>query len=137
MNVERLNILADFLDTVPTGKFKLANWASQQFFEAGGDVLTLPDCGTTACAVGWGAQDPILKKMGLRLVCNDAYDVGIEYGALDDWDAVESFFGLNANQADHLFSDSEYEDDACGAKDVAARIREFVARDGRWVVNSD
>ncbi len=60
MNRERLLRLADFLDTLPPSKFNYGTWA---------DTLT-PEgtCGTTACALGWAAQMPEFRELGLCLV---------------------------------------------------------------------
>lgn len=71
MNKERLNKLADFLDTVPEAKFDLETWrvnaqGREAFDEStDNDHLLNLDCGTRGCAVGWACAMPEFQAQGL------------------------------------------------------------------------
>lgn len=116
----RLLILADHLDRVKlekTGRqFNLNVW-----YDAG-----RLDCGTACCAVGEAAQIPELKRLGLGLTPG-AWGKTPTFKKVVSWSAVEKFFRISEEDAEHLFSATRY---AAGAtsKDVAARIRMFVTQ---------
>jgi hypothetical protein len=115
MNVERLTILADMLDTVPETRFDLREWK----------------CGTTACAVGWACSNKQLQEQGL------SYDDAPTYDGVRGWRAVDKFFEFagppiggatkkgTTKIAVRLFDADSYPDHAT-PKMVAMRIREVI-----------
>jgi hypothetical protein len=108
MEISRLKLLADKLDTVQPFEFNLGVWFRQN------------DCGTVGCAVGWACQVPELQEEGLHLknsipIYQDRYA----------WEAVLRFFNLNEDEAAYLFMPLSY-DHRRFPKDVADRIRNFI-----------
>lgn len=59
--LRRLLKLAAFLDTVPDKQFDYLWWGT------GVTARRAAHCGTTGCALGWAAQMPMFKELGLRL----------------------------------------------------------------------
>ncbi|MCY1358659.1 hypothetical protein D9M69_452010 [compost metagenome] len=117
MNVERLERLCGLLKRVKPEGFDLSGW--------GWSTAT---CGTVACAVGWATQDPWFRREGLRSEAGYFYPI---FEGEADWDAVELFFELSSEEAEHLFSADRYPvDERINPLAVAARIREFVANGG-------
>jgi hypothetical protein len=62
MNARRLLLLADFLEKLPRKRFNYNTWVGDSW-EGAKDL----SCGTTACALGWAATIPILRRAGLEL----------------------------------------------------------------------
>lgn len=113
MNVERLLKLADHLGTVPLERFDMFSWK----------------CGTLACAVGHACSIPEFQNAGLHLHRRSGLNfstVAPVFGDYDGWGAVHLFFDLNIRDADFLFSENEYPEQARTPAGVADRIREFV-----------
>jgi hypothetical protein len=132
-NIERLERLVTVLEGVAADPqkrhhFDMGTWATER-----------EKCGTTACACGWGAADPVLKAQGLALVPAQArYLVkGIVYMdiAYEDalgMDAVAAFFGISFDDAVWLFDEVEYigderNDDDVPASSVIDRLNTFIA----------
>jgi hypothetical protein len=110
MNTERLLKLADFLDTVPAEQFDLSSWK----------------CSTTACAVGWACTIPEFQDEGLRSA-NMAHAGLPLFDNKSGWDAVNAFFAVTDEQADHLFYDLNYPNrHRTTPAEVANRIRKLV-----------
>lgn len=77
----------------------------------------IPSCDTTACACGYAAMDPWFRRQGftfepcgntdydLRLVATDYHGIT---RVTEGWEAVETLFELNEEQAQELFSMSQY-----------------------------
>ncbi len=107
MNIERLQHLITVLENVPAERFDLAEW----------------QCGTTACAVGWAALDPVFNKQGLRLTEGPYGNPRPEYENDVNWPAVVGFFDLGYEDTIELFADYSYPEGAT-AQDVIARIKE-------------
>ena len=105
-------------------------------------------CHTTACAIGWGALDPILMKEGLRLTSNGQNVVHAEAlpktgAGAPQFDGEPStkfyarFFGLDDKRPRQvpegvlrgdfpwLFTHLGYSGDQRTPRHVATRIREF------------
>lgn len=131
MNKERLNKLADFLDTVPERKFDLDTWrvnadGKEVFDESTDDEQLLNfDCGTSGCAIGWACAMPEFKAQGLTWGL-----WGPTVPNYDGWDAVMDFFDLKRADATYLFESESYDydvDEDTKPSDVAARIRELAA----------
>lgn len=59
---DRLNLLANFLDTLPAKRFDFNRWVGE-------DWKGKPDlsCGTTACGLGWATTMPEFQALGLKL----------------------------------------------------------------------
>ena len=86
-------------------------------------------CHTTACAVGLACLTETFKEDGLSWFLNGTTIVP-KFGNVDDWKAVQSFFGLSERQAFKLFDGDDYDGPIYGpeaAKAVAAAIRKLIA----------
>ena len=105
MNIERLTILAEFLQTVPVGRFDLASWR----LDADGgrlvsnEELTRSECGAVACAIGWACVMPEFTSQGLEWG-----EVSPVFGEARNWTAVMAFFEITTRQAHYLFSELDY-----------------------------
>ena len=125
VHIDRLNRLADYLDTLPVEQFNLIEWVT----DAQMDPMTeeiVPGCGTVACAVGHACMIEDFKKQGLGQY--GEYPFSPTYGALTGWDAVQAFFGVGYFDAWQLFDYSCYGyEDRTPPSEVALRIRQFIA----------
>lgn len=110
MHKERLTTLAKHLRTVAPENFGLEAWR----------------CGTVACAVGHACSIPEFRTAGLRLEVYDGTALMPGYGVWSSWRAVQAFFDLSRDQADHLFYEDQYDPACATANHVADRIEEFV-----------
>jgi hypothetical protein len=130
MNRERLQHLITILERVPPSHLEMEGWI----------------CGTSACAIGWAARDPVFNQQGFMLRnTRSPFPVYVLDGAPvadnpDSWDAVMAFFELTLDDALYMFSHRMYtsdeKDDEGFSKtfkptpaDVIARIRELLARE--------
>jgi hypothetical protein len=116
MNRERLNRLADFLDTLDPERFSIHTWAT-------GD---LHECGTVGCAAGWATMIPEFAEAGLKLVPSTTWESGrnISYRGATGLTALETFFSISPVDAVYLFVGIRYP----ASKSLAAvrdRIRSF------------
>lgn len=115
MNRQRLEHLIEVLDSVPRKRFSLDHWS----------------CDTSACAVGWAAQDPKFKADGFKLARplldyepHPVYQPVKGGPFTEGWEAVCEFFELTHEDAEWLFSIDCYDDFvAVKPRDVAKRIR--------------
>lgn len=112
MNRERLQQMVTMLRELPedvTPKFHLRVW----------------NCGTTACAVGHACLYPPFKEQGLAW---SEYWGTPTFNGWESWGAVTTFFCLSNDQAEHLFYDASYPEDAenTTALDVADRIEKLM-----------
>jgi hypothetical protein len=128
MNEKRLLRLAKRLESLKANRgrrFDLKYW-----YRA--------NCETTACAIGEAGLLKEFNKEGFTLTADlpPYYDFGVDeehtvliptFEGKTNNEAVAAFFGINFGDANYLFLDNRYGDKAT-AKDVAKRIREFVAR---------
>lgn len=138
MNTQRLQTLATFLRTVPEEHFDLQSWRASDDHELVSDeALNSLQCGTTGCAVGWACTIPEFKAEGLHWdVSDDGTTDYPGYGKDDTaeyataWEAVEVFFNINYDTADHLFSCGSYDNNNATANEVADRIEEVIAAGG-------
>lgn len=69
-------------------------------------------CGTVGCAMGWAAQDPTFRAMGLRLEERD-HGRGVMIstpvcGGLSHYFAARALFQIELGSAEHLFRPSRY-----------------------------
>jgi hypothetical protein len=132
MEQAKLLRLADFLDDLLPEQFNLHSWVTK------GNPLE-HRCGAICCAVGWACL--LFKDEGLTLRDKgpswraSARFVPILAGQPDGdvawaWENVEQFFNITEEQAGHLFAEDSYPDGAAThPKEVATRIRNFVAGD--------
>lgn len=131
MNTQRLQQLADFLKTVPTEKFNLAQWRQIRAgrITATDDQLK-SNCNTQACAIGWACLMPEFQKEGLKFAPADyAYSSGYPvYNNFINWRAVQAFFDLSFSQAQFLFS-SDFYPVSANPKHVIDRIN-FIIQNG-------
>lgn len=122
MERERLLRLAEFLEkSVPVSQFNMG------IFGGGCDKYTsLGDCGTSACACGWATV--LFEQDGFKLDAESLQDGDflITYRDRFEWDAIEEFFGLDAEEAESLFMDASYNVKRPTPAQVAAHIREFI-----------
>lgn len=86
-------------------------------------------CGTSACAIGYGARMKKLRKLGLSL-CRPSLGSGLVpiFMHYKDWRAVEKFFGLTSDEAYFLFGMGEL---VVSPRYIAARILRFVENHGK------
>ena len=126
-SIRRLMVLAEFLRTVPRKRFNLESWVDDEY----PPVLDPenPECGSTACAVGWATTIPEFQALGLYLsVVN-----GVLFPVFGGWErlhAVVCFFGLTIAEGEHLFFDSSYShlEEMQGTKVVIERIEELIQK---------
>jgi len=135
MNKERLLLLAEFLETkVPEDRFDYTTVVGSNWKYA----LDL-SCGTVACALGWATQIPELAAEGLTLQLllenRSMFIKAMQVFNISELDADLLF--IPAMSARRLI-DGKWREvknslgDNASAKEVAAHIRGFVARDGHW-----
>lgn len=144
VRLRRLTVLANWLEglTLQEGQFDLGAWHQVK-----------DDCGTSACAVGWGLLCSELVNEGLRSIRDKEGHLMPYYGDgesidLFHWDAVEHFYcnasiespeysgvcyvGHEGNEQktelyQYLFSNGSYPNEEATQEMVVARIREVVA----------
>jgi hypothetical protein len=115
---ERLMRLVDILATTNARNFNLGSW----------------DCGTTACAVGHAARDPVLQDEGLIAVNGPIFghisrSCTIRYKEYTGMSAASSFFGVGYLDANYLFSPLEYRvEDQQRPSVVRRRIEAYLKR---------
>lgn len=126
MNKERLLTLANFLDSIEGQPgFDLHSWKRED-----------PECGTTACAIGYACTIPAFVNAGLSLSLHsefpsEGYARNYEptYEGLKDFQAVAAFFDISVTLAEYLFLASPYRDKLSRAgtpRDVAEAIRKAI-----------
>lgn len=134
----RLLKLADLLEADAKNKkgikFDLNDWVADKEGNTRSfhNVETIPiNCNTKACAVGLACLSGAFKRSGLGYRIRMTGSLVPTFDGNDNWDAVESFFGLEEQEAFFLFRAGEYppakSKGALGERFVAKRIRDFVA----------
>ena len=105
LNVRRVKALIKFMRSLPKSaekKFNMAWWFVHNDYEHSHKVgkfitkETLEHCGTTACALGWAATIPSLRKAGLRVEALSHSDKPMK--------RARRVFGLDEAQAEALFA---------------------------------
>lgn len=84
-------ILDDVLRHIPRGRFDMSTW----------------QCGTSACAAGWLAQDPRANALGFRLEPCGTIPVPT-FGSVASFRACAKFLGISKYDAERLFHPGEY-----------------------------
>jgi len=157
MHVQRLERLITVIKGVERAKlaFDLGHWAVMGPLCPTNEA----PCGTSACACGYGALDAVLQAEGLHMKVWDndetrvvvsgidhfnqiikqavddvrhiyTSDFGICYGDEEGWRAIEAFFELSVQEAQHLFADHAYPlDDRQSPRAVIERIEAMLAGD--------
>lgn len=115
VNVDRLKLLADRLESHPPEQFDIRYW----------------HCGTACCAVGLACTIPEFREAGLELIGDGKNeDYAPSFRGMNPWLSVQAFFGLDARQSQWLFDRAVYgisEDRKVEPEDVAFRIRCLIA----------
>ena len=141
VRMSRLNHLIDVLENVIEAKknFYIGTW------------LLNEECGTVACAVGWGALDPDFKKEGLKLE-NIGEGVNLvpayyeDFQRYEGYRAVAQFFKIGRREAELLFDPYDYTDSSryyvynyVTPEHVIARIQILMGlyEEGRGALQSD
>jgi len=120
-SISRLKHLVSVLKKVPEKKFNMYTWGYKEA------------CGTTACALGWAAQDKEFKKKGL---VSSWYDEAGGIKALsiylkdNTWastlESGQFFFGLTQAQANKLFT--PYSNGKNTTANVIGRIKSVIKK---------
>lgn len=123
MNIARMKHLASILAPVPVEQFNLNGWK----------------CGTTACAMGHAAQDPVFNEQGFflkagrfagQVVLEPAYSNGVH--VLEAFDGICAFFEISRQEAHRLFTEDAYPEKAT-PQDVVARIQRMIELEERMI----
>lgn len=127
--VERLNKLADFLDTLPPERFDMNRWAQNGF--------SPEECGTVACAFGWSVH---LFENQLRLVGDGLGGLSVNYAEIYGIEAASAFFFGDFGDDDDdypiaqfVFMPDHYR--SCGSGLFPDKVMPgYVARRIRWIL---
>jgi hypothetical protein len=115
MRKDRLLKLADFLETVPADRFVMADFHANETFQP---------CGFSGCAMGWAAVSKQFDGLGW-----DRENNQITYGDVSGgFAAARALFEIDNQQDEELFG-AVYGNET--PSEVSARIRNFVATDGK------
>lgn len=112
------------LDTLPPERYYHGSWVGNDW--GGRSDLS---CGTTACAMGWATTIPSFRRLGLRLtpghgiVINGAAKSDRVHGGLC---AAAKLFYIDLDDAERLFGFVGWGSAQPTARQVAAKIRQFV-----------
>lgn len=142
MHKRRLLKLADLLEANAKNKkgvkFDIGTWGLPSdkrkpgFFRSA-DEISL-SCKTTACAVGLACISGAFKRQGLRYelsprLFGSGYTLHPLHEGNIDLGACRSLFGLTRDEAEWLFTSSDYihTEGVRAEREVAKRLRDFVA----------
>lgn len=92
------------------------------------------ECGTAACAIGWGATLPQWQKAGFRMkhYMGSRYSLTPFYRRADDLSAVAWFLGINTSEALWTFYPDQYRVTThIGPGHVVQRIDEILTAHAR------
>jgi hypothetical protein len=87
--------------------------------------LRVWQCGTSACALGWGCMYKPFQEEGLRLSTKTAYPLYKESKGIE---AAEEFFELNYKEARDLFYRSHYNQENPTVNDVITKIKKVIKK---------
>lgn len=129
MRRDRLLKLADFLETVPRSAFNISDWQTKEPTKPEGKRQG--ECGFAGCAVGWAAHAKLFR--GLKFQDNGFRHVPTFQGE-EEWQAIGKLFDITnggpmgtQEEAEYLFYGPRYPNRNPTPKQVATRIRMFVA----------
>lgn len=130
MNKKRLLKLAAFLETVPARKFYLHVWVKSMPKQAEGE--TEGSCGFAGCAMGWAVHAKLFRGLsfGESVEGDDDVNSPPMYNGEAGLSASSSLFGIANSESFYLFIDESYPNHKATPKQVAKRIRAFVASEG-------
>lgn len=135
MNTEALLEIAELMEELSCGprrSFSLGEWS----------LYDENECHTTACAIGWAVNEKIVPGLTLQegLECREGVTSFVPkftnkstYQYYTGWAAVDVALGLETDQTEYLFAQSEYERFGLPTNNprvVAERIRSFVSSGG-------
>lgn len=133
VRIDRLETLANYLDSIPDRKFDLISWfnSDKNMHDLVPTNFTdFNECGTTACACGHAAFIPEFNDAGFKKFDSYSFsyrDPSVPGAPLHtDWKAVDLFFNMPRASSKHLFSNYKYETDKNTRIHVIARMREFI-----------
>lgn len=117
----RLAILAAHLRKVPREKFDISTWVNSSL------IVSINDCGMTACAGGHACFIPTFKRAGLR------YSGGTpRFGGDFGFHALRNFFQIDLATSIRFFNPDCYpRGKRTTAKEVARRIENFIRKESR------
>lgn len=128
-------MLADLGDEIAEGRAELMPTCGREY----PTVFNLDDwtCGTAGCMVGYALFSPTLRKEGLEACYGYVSGELVPMcGGYTDWKAVYLFLELQPVYCEYLLCSPAYEE-GVGPKDVADRIRAFVAQSLPVLVEPD
>lgn len=100
--LRRLRRLGDIVRAAKPETFDMSMWGEQT------------PCGTVLCAFGHAAMDKTFQKYGLKprwlnsLFMPDTKCLEIRFKRYRENDAASAFFGISAEKAEWLFTDTEF-----------------------------
>jgi len=132
----RLLMLAAFLRKLPRSRFNFHHWVGP-YWKGSQDLA----CGTAACAMGWAATIPELRRAGLRLV-QTVQGIGHvvlrgqepedTYGSATERAAASKVFGItDDDQFNRLFIPEHTLPGDATPKRVAREIERYVREQER------
>ena len=146
MNIQHLAKLAQVLDNLKEER-KVIDHGIERF------DMNSWKCGTTACAVGhamyhpyfndhglypdetWQDVEQTFDEVGYRVTKERLVSAVPTYQGAEEFPACALFFDISEQDANYLFSPSEYYgeeyQDKITPKQVSRRIKEFIINDGR------
>ena len=137
LQVDRLNTLADFLDSLDPKRFDYLVFADNKDYTSHTAIyqedtnILVNECGSVGCALGWATTIPEFQALGLNM-----RDFSPSYQCYNGFSAGMAFFGLASNEALFLFNSGnrmlgwESPIETATPKEVAAHIRMFLAAKG-------
>lgn len=127
IKLDRLQILVDYLKTIPDRKFDLASWANTNKWHVDNKLQNLTDfneCGTVACACGHAATIPEFNALGFKMQDDLTFVYEVDGRNQYSWHAVKTLFGLGRESVHHLFNEDRY---SRGSRDdVIERMENFI-----------
>lgn len=106
-------------DDDPSVNFDMSHWC--EFYTFASANGKQHDCGTSACAIGWAAQDEWFNNRGLRLDDDiPQYYTGSPHGSI--WRELSNFFRISQDHVTDLFTGDIHDK----PRDVSARIEHYI-----------
>jgi hypothetical protein len=155
MNVERLTHLLEIMEGVRDRQlsFNIGAWLTHPPASQSPKEPKDQWCGTTACALGYAALDPIFSEAGLKIkfdgriidtleefntIVHDGtknrrgigvWDVSISYNGEIAYEAGAAFFGISDQASEWLFDNMNYDrSEYNNPSAVIARIKKVIER---------